>query len=78
MNKVYSHDFSSDATIIYYSTITSFYHIWSRERAKYETVLHCRTEQIRTVFDERNCFQHDTFGWLSVPFTSFASALKDR
>ena len=35
-------------TPVYYSTITSFYHIWSRERAKYETVLHCRTEQIRT------------------------------
>ena len=26
---------------IYYSTIASFYHIWSRERAKYETVIHC-------------------------------------
>ena len=25
----------------YYSTITSFYHIRSRERAKYESVLHC-------------------------------------
>jgi len=25
---------------IYYSTIASFYHIWSRERAKYETVIH--------------------------------------
>ena len=25
----------------YYSTIASFYHIWSRERAKYETVIHC-------------------------------------
>ena len=24
----------------YYSTIASFYHIWSRERAKYETVIH--------------------------------------
>ena len=26
---------------IYYSTITPFYHIWSREGAKYETVIHC-------------------------------------
>ena len=26
---------------IYYSTIASFYHIWLRERAKYETVIHC-------------------------------------
>ena len=25
----------------YYSTIASFYHIWSREREKYETVIHC-------------------------------------
>ena len=25
----------------YYSTIASFHHIWSRERAKYETVIHC-------------------------------------
>ena len=25
----------------YYSTIAPFYHIWSRERAKYETVIHC-------------------------------------
>ena len=25
----------------YYSTIASFYHIWSRERAQYETVIHC-------------------------------------
>ena len=25
----------------YYSTIASFYHIWSRERAKYDTVIHC-------------------------------------
>ena len=24
----------------YYSTMMSFYHIWSRERAKYETVIH--------------------------------------
>ena len=28
-------------TAHYYSTIASFYHIWSRERAKYETVIHC-------------------------------------
>ena len=28
-------------TLYYYSTIASFYHIWSRERAKYETVIHC-------------------------------------
>ena len=28
-------------TLLYYSTIASFYHIWSRERAKYETVIHC-------------------------------------
>ena len=34
--------------VFYYSTIMSFYHISSRERVKYETVLHCRTEQIRT------------------------------
>ena len=27
--------------LFYYSTIASFYHIWSRERAKYETVIHC-------------------------------------
>ena len=27
--------------VIYYSTMMSFYHIWSRERAKYETVIHC-------------------------------------
>ena len=26
---------------IYYSTMMSFHHIWSRERAKYETVIHC-------------------------------------
>ena len=26
------------STLYYYSIITSFYHIWSRERAKYETV----------------------------------------
>ena len=48
----------SKITPFYYSTITPFYHMWSRERAKYETVLHCsvvlfrfdrfRTEQIRT------------------------------
>ena len=25
----------------YYSTIASFYHIWSRERAQYGTVIHC-------------------------------------
>ena len=25
---------------IYYSTIAPFYHIWSRERPKYETVIH--------------------------------------
>ena len=31
----------SPITIIHYSTIASFYHIWSRERAKYETVIHC-------------------------------------
>ena len=27
--------------LYYYSTMMSFYHIWSRERAKYETVIHC-------------------------------------
>ena len=26
---------------IYYSIMMSFYHIWSRERAKYETVIYC-------------------------------------
>ena len=26
---------------LYYSTIMSFYHIRSRERAKYEAVIHC-------------------------------------
>jgi len=31
----------ADDTQFYYSTIASFYHIWSRERAKYETVIHC-------------------------------------
>ena len=30
---------------IYYSTIAPFYHIRSRERAKYDTLLHCRTGQ---------------------------------
>ena len=47
---------------IYYSTITPFYHIWSSERAKYETVIHCSvTKQIRKereLFNERSCFQH--------------------
>ena len=31
----------------YYSTIAPFYHIWSRERAKYDAVLHCRTEEYK-------------------------------
>ena len=57
--------------IIYYSTMMSFYHIWSRERAKYETVIHCSVpvwpvlEQSkygrkRQFFSERNCFHRDT------------------
>ena len=29
------------AIVSYYSTIMSFYHIRSREGAKYETVIHC-------------------------------------
>ena len=29
------------AKSMYYSTITTFYHIWSRDCAKYETVIHC-------------------------------------
>ena len=29
----------------YYSTIVSFYHIRAKERAKYATLLHCRTGQ---------------------------------
>ena len=29
----------------YYSTIASFYHIRAKERAKYATLLHCRTGQ---------------------------------
>ena len=50
-------------TIIYYSTITPFYHIWSRERAKYDghTLWRFRTEQIRTerqFFNERNCAEN--------------------
>ena len=28
-------------TVVYYSTIMSFYQIRSRERAKYEAVIHC-------------------------------------
>ena len=38
--KIASHG-KSFIKMIYYSTIASFYHIWSRERAKYETVIHC-------------------------------------
>ena len=30
---------------IYYSTIAPFYHIRAKERAKYATLLHCRTGQ---------------------------------
>ena len=26
---------------LYYSTVASFYHIWSRERAKYEPIMLC-------------------------------------
>ena len=47
-----------------------FYHIWSRERAKYETVIHfsagltgLEQSKIRTewqFFNESNCFQRDT------------------
>ena len=40
--------------VIYYSTVAPFHHIWSREHAKYETIMLCsvpvwpvRTEQIR-------------------------------
>jgi len=29
----------------YYSTIAPFYHIRAKERAKYATLLHCRTGQ---------------------------------
>ena len=57
--------------LYYHSTIVSFYHIWSRERAKYETVIHCsfprfdrfRTEEILTepqFLNERNCFHRNT------------------
>ena len=40
---VYIHHYSPPlrGIVVYYSTIASFYHIWSRERAKYETVIHC-------------------------------------
>ena len=31
--------------VIYYSTIAPFYHIRAQERAKYATLLHCRTGQ---------------------------------
>ena len=30
---------------IYYSTIAPFYHIRTKERGKYATLLHCRTGQ---------------------------------
>ena len=33
--------FDNSVTILYYFTITSFYYIRTRERAKYESVLHC-------------------------------------
>ena len=39
--KLNLHYQDSNDKYIYYSTIASFYHIWSRERAKYETVIHC-------------------------------------
>ena len=31
----------SSNTLYYYSTITSFHHLRTREREKYESVLHC-------------------------------------
>ena len=31
--------------LYYYSTIAPFYHIRAKERAKYSTLLHCRTGQ---------------------------------
>ena len=33
-------------TVLYYSTIASFYHIWLSERAKYETVIHCSVKEM--------------------------------
>ena len=30
-----------EINVLYYSTITPFYHIWSREHAKYEKVIYC-------------------------------------
>ena len=38
-NKALLHKSVSNST--YYSTIASFYHIRSRERAKYETIIQC-------------------------------------
>ena len=37
--------FSAGYTCFYYSTIAPFYHIRAKERAKYATLLHCRTGQ---------------------------------
>ena len=37
----YHVDISHALSPFYYSTMMSFYHIWSREHAKYETVIHC-------------------------------------
>ena len=38
-------DFVSGIIRNYYSTIAPFYHIRAKERAKYPTLLHCRTGQ---------------------------------
>ena len=38
---------------LYYSTIALFYHIRAKERAKYVTLLHCRTEQKYGLKEER-------------------------
>ena len=52
-------------TELYYSTIAPFYHIRSKERSKYDAVLHCRTERIRTKSTEQ---QNDRRKWKQLTF----------
>ena len=40
-----SHSILANDKYFYYSTIAPFYHIRAKERAKYDTLLHCRTRQ---------------------------------
>ena len=58
--------------LFYYSTIASFYLIWSRELAKYETVIHCSVS-VWPVLEQSEYGRNGSFSMKEIAFIAIQS-----